>query len=72
MRGWTLLILKVKGQGNNGHLIYGYQLVNTIEATSKPLCASSSNMADILNMVRGRTLLNLEVKGQGYNVHVLK
>ena len=31
--------------------IYGNKLVNTIE--TKPLCASSSNLADMLGMVRG-------------------
>ena len=42
--------------------MYGNKLVNTIE--TKPLCASSSNLADMLTMVRGRTLLILEVTGQ--------
>ena len=31
--------------------IYGNKLVNTIE--TKPLCASSSNLADMSTMVRG-------------------
>ena len=31
--------------------IYGNKLVNTIE--TKPFCASSSNLADMLTMVRG-------------------
>ena len=31
--------------------IYGNKLVNTID--TKPLCASSSNLADMLGMVRG-------------------
>ena len=31
--------------------IYGNKLVNTIE--TKPLCASSSNLADMFTMVRG-------------------
>ena len=31
--------------------MYGNKLVNTIE--TKPLCASSSNFADMLTMVRG-------------------
>ena len=35
-------------------------LVKTIE--TKPLCASSSNLADIFTMTRGWTLLILEVK----------
>ena len=48
--------------------IYGNKLVNTIE--TKPLCASSSNLADMLAIVRGWTLLNLEVKGQGHNRHI--
>ena len=42
--------------------IYGNKLVNTIE--TKPLCASWSNLADMLAMVRGWTLLILEVGGQ--------
>ena len=40
--------------------IYRNKLVSTIE--TKPLCASSSNLADVLAIVRRRTLLNLEVK----------
>ena len=39
---------------------YRNKLVNTIE--TKPLCASSSNLADMLTIVRGWTLLILEVK----------
>ena len=39
---------------------YGNKLVNTIE--TQPLCASTSNSADILTMVRGLTLLILEVR----------
>ena len=31
--------------------IFGNKLVNTIE--TKPLCASRSNLADMLTMVRG-------------------
>ena len=50
--------------------IYGNKLVNTIE--TKPLCASWSNVADMLVMVRGWTLLILEVKGQGHNGHKWK
>ena len=42
--------------------IYGNKLVNTIE--TKLLCASWSNLADMLAMVRGWTLLILEVGGQ--------
>ena len=42
--------------------IYGNKLVNTIE--TKPLCASSSNLADVIAIVRRRTLLILEVRGQ--------
>ena len=47
--------------------IYGNKLVNTIE--TKPLCVSSSNLADILTMVRGWTLLIFEVRVQGHIVH---
>ena len=50
--------------------IYGNKLVNTIE--NKPLCISSSNLADMLTMVRGWTLLILEVKCQGHNGHLWK
>ena len=46
--------------------IYGNKLVNTIE--TKPLCASSSNLVDMLAIVRGLTLLILEV--QGHNRHM--
>ena len=42
--------------------IYGNNLMNTIE--TKLLCISSSNLADMLTMVRGCTLVILEVKGQ--------
>ena len=48
--------------------IYGNNLVNRIE--TKALCASWSNLADMLAMVKWRTLLILEVKGQGYNGHI--
>ena len=41
---------------------YGNKLVNTIE--TKPLFASSSNLADMLTMVRKLTLLILEITGQ--------
>ena len=69
MRGWTLLILKVRGQRSRFTMvIYGNKLVNTIE--TKPLCISLSNLADMLTMVRGWTLLILEVKGQGHNGHI--
>ena len=44
--------------------IYGYKLVNKIE--TKPLCIFSSNLAEMLTLVRGCTLLILEVKGQGH------
>ena len=47
--------------------IYENKLVNMIE--TQPLCASWSNLADLLGMVRGWTLLILEVKGQGHNGH---
>ena len=42
--------------------IYGSKLVNMIE--TKPLCAISSNLADILAKVRRWTLLILSVRGQ--------
>ena len=42
--------------------IYGNKLVNTIE--TKPLCASSSNLAGVLTVMRGCTLLILKVRGQ--------
>ena len=42
--------------------IYGNKLVKNID--TKPLCASSSNLADMLTMVSGWTLLILEVTGQ--------
>ena len=42
--------------------IFGNKLVNAIE--TKPVCATSSNLADMLAIVRGRTLLILEVRGQ--------
>ena len=47
---------------------YRNKLVNTIQ--TKPLFASSSNLADILAIVRGWTLLLLKVKGQGHNRHI--
>ena len=42
------------GQGSKVKVtmvIYGNKLVNTIE--TKPLCTSSSNLVDMLGMVRG-------------------
>ena len=42
--------------------VYGNKLVNMIE--TKPLRASSSNLADMLTMDRELTLLILEVTGQ--------
>ena len=42
--------------------IYDYKLVNIKE--TKTLCASSSNSADMLAIVRGWTLLILEVTGE--------
>ena len=42
--------------------IYGNKLVNTIE--TKLLCISSSNLAEMLTMVRGWALLILEVRSQ--------
>ena len=50
--------------------IYGNKLVNMIETI--PLCISSSNLAEMLTMVRGWTLLIMEVKGQGHSGHVWK
>ena len=52
--------------------IYRNKRVNTKE--TKPLCISSSNLAEMLIMVRGWTLLcfGSEVKGQGHNGHVWK
>ena len=47
VRGWTLLIFKVKGQGHSGHI--WKKAVNLIQ--TKPLCASLSNLADMLAMV---------------------
>ena len=44
-----------------------FDLVNTIE--TKPLCASSSNLADMFTLMRGWTLLILEVKGEGHDGH---
>ena len=42
--------------------IYGDKFVNMIE--TKPLCISSSNLAEMLTLVREWTLLILEVRGQ--------
>ena len=50
--------------------IYGNKLVNKIE--TKPLCASPSNLAYKLAIVRGWTLLILNVRGQGHNTHIWK
>ena len=52
--------------------IYGNKPVNTKE--TKPLCISSSNLANMLIMVKGWTLLFLrsEVKGHGHNGHIWK
>ena len=47
VRGCTLLILEVKGQGHSGHI--WKKSVNPIQ--TKPLCASLSNLADMLTMV---------------------
>ena len=41
---------------------YRNKLTNTIQ--TKPLCASSSNLADMLAIVKGWTLLILEIRGQ--------
>ena len=43
--------------------IYGDKLVNAIE-TSKPLCISSSNLTEMLILVRGWTLLILKVRSK--------
>ena len=45
VRGWTLLILEVRGQRSRSQLTYGNKLVNMIE--TKPLCVYSSNLADM-------------------------
>ena len=50
--------------------IYEDKLVNTI--ATKLLCISSSNLAEMLTLVRGWTLLILEVKAQGHSGHVWK
>ena len=52
--------------------VYGNKLVNTKE--TKPFCVSSSNLANMLIMVRGWTLLffRSDVKGQGHNGHIWK
>ena len=50
--------------------IYGNKLVNMTE--TKPLCISTSNLAEMLTMVRGWTLLIVMVKGQGHSGHVWK
>ena len=42
--------------------IYGNKLKNTIE--TKPFCASSSILEDMLAIVRGWTLLIFEARGQ--------
>ena len=42
--------------------MYGNKLGNMIE--TKLLCATSSNLADMLAIVSGRTLLILEVRGK--------
>ena len=51
VKGLPLLILEVRGQGHNGHTVYGNKLVNTIE--TKLLCISLSNLADMLAMLKG-------------------
>ena len=50
--------------------VYGKRLVNTI--ATKPLCAYSLSLADMLAMVRRWTLLILKVKGQGHNGYIWK
>ena len=51
-----------KSKGKVTMDIYGDKLVNKIE--TKPFCISSSNLAEMFNLVRGWTLLILEVRGQ--------
>ena len=51
------------------HVVYRNKLVNMIE--TKPLCASVSNLVDMLAIVKRWTLLNLEVRGQGHNRHIV-
>ena len=68
VRGCTLSILEVKGQGHNLEL--GDKLVNTKE--TKPLCISSSDLAELLIMVRGWTLLILEFQRSKVKVTVDK
>ena len=51
---------KVSGKNNDKMDINGNKHLKTIE--TKRLCASLSNLADMLTMVRGWTLLILEVK----------
>ena len=57
LRGWTLLILEVKGEGHFD--LYSNNLVNMIE--TGPFCASSSNGACMLSMWKRLTQLTLEV-----------
>ena len=58
MRGWTLLILEVRGQRSRSYIhLYGNNLVDIIET-------SSSNLAVMLAIVRRWTLLILEIRGQ--------
>ena len=45
-----------------------FDLVTTIETNS--LCVSSSNLADMLTMVRGWILFILEVRDQGHSWHM--
>ena len=61
---------KIPTAENTRYTVYGNKLVNTIE--TKPLCISSSNLAEMLTLVRGWTLLVLEVRGQGHSGHVWK
>ena len=46
--------------GQKSRSQFPYKLVNTIE--TRPLCATISNLADMLAIVRGWILLILEVK----------
>ena len=58
-----------KGPFLHGGLIYGNKLVNKIE--TKPLCASSLNLADILTMWENKPywFWRSQVKGEGHDGH---
>ena len=64
-RGWTLLILEGRGKKVKVTIhMHENKLVNTKE--TKP-SGASSNLPDILAIVRAWPLLILEVRGQGHN-----